>query len=78
MSDLKDVRDVRACHLLGYLLMQMGRGRFSQAADVIAMRVREIRMAKKDGGSWEKASVCSLLPGTHPGTAVVPDGAMII
>eukprot|EP00974_Lingulodinium_polyedra_P067270 6512064-Lingulodinium_polyedra.AAC.1 len=78
MADVKDVRDLRECHLLGQLLSHLGRGRQAEAADLIAMRIREVRMAKRDGGSWEKAGVLSLLPGGHAGTAVIPDGALVL
>jgi hypothetical protein len=40
-----------------------------------SMRIREIVLAQREGGSWDKASVVSLQPGQHGGHAVIPDGA---
>ena len=78
MSDFKDVRDVREAHLLGVILGELGKDRLSEAADIIAMRLRELKAAKRDGGSWEKAAVLSLLPGTHAASAPVTDGAFVL
>eukprot|EP00974_Lingulodinium_polyedra_P101987 9876940-Lingulodinium_polyedra.AAC.1 len=78
LSELKDVRDVREAHLLGVLLSELGKDRLAVAADLIAMRLRELRAAKKEGGSWEKASVLSLLPSSHSGSAPVADGAFVL
>ena len=77
-SELKGVRDVREASRLGFLLSELGKGRTAQCADILAMRLRELRLAKKDGGSWERASVPSLLPTTHPANAPLADGAFVL
>ena len=69
-SEPKDVRDQKEVQLLTKLLLEMGHSRFGEAAD----RIREFRMAKKDGGTWDKASPLSLLSSRHTGSTVLPDG----
>jgi hypothetical protein len=78
MSELKDVRDQKEVSFLAKILAELNRGRYSQLADLVTMRIREIRVAKKDGGSWDKAGVLSLQPGAYPANAPLPDGAFII
>eukprot|EP00974_Lingulodinium_polyedra_P052852 5080685-Lingulodinium_polyedra.AAC.1 len=43
-----------------------------QAMDVLSQRILAIQMAKRKGGSWEKAEVLELLPPT--GGALAPPG----
>jgi len=76
MSELKDVRDVKEVMFLSKILSELSHDRLPQVADLLAMRIREIRMAKRDSGSsWDKAGVISLLPGPFAANAPVPDGA---
>ena len=77
-SERKDVRDQKEVAFLGRVLQDMAMDRLPQLADVVAMRIREIRAAKKEGGTWEKANVVSLLPGSHAGNAPVVDGAFTL
>ena len=73
---LKDVRDMKECQLLSNIIAEIGLDRLPQAIDLMAARIREIRMAKGPGGSWDKAAAVSLMPGTVPATQGLPDGAM--
>jgi len=76
-AGVKDVRDQKEIAFLAKLMLEMGNGRTNVAADMASMRIREIMLAKRDGGSWDKASVVSLQPGQHGGHAAVPDGAFV-
>ena len=76
-SGLKEVRDQREVALLSRLLLDLGHNRLEVAADLCAQRIREIVTAKKDGSSWDKASVISLMGSSHGGHALVPDGAFV-
>ena len=78
MSNLKDVRDQKELLFLPKLLKDIGGSRLPAAADLICMRIRELRQAKAEGGSWEKASVLSLMPGNHPASAPLADGAFTL
>ena len=72
---LKDVRDQKELMLLARILSELAHDRLPQLVDIIAMRVRELRAAKAEGGSWDKAGVLSLQPGPYPAAASLPDGA---
>jgi len=74
-AGLKDARDQKEVAFLAQLMLEMGSGRTNVAADMASMRIREIVLAQREGGSWDKASVVSLQPGQHGGHAVIPDGA---
>ena len=74
-ANLKEIRDQREVSFLCRLLLELGHNRLPLAADLMAMRIREILLAKRDGSSWDKASVLSLLPGNHGGHAPIPEGA---
>ena len=74
-SGVKDVRDQREIQFLGRILQDLGTDRLPQLADLLALRIREIRAAKGEGGSWEKAGVMSLLPGPYAANAPLADGA---
>ena len=78
LSGLKEVRDLREASILCRILTDLTHRRTEQAADVIAMRLRELRHAKATGSSWEKAEVVSLLPGSSSSTAPVPEAAMAL
>jgi hypothetical protein len=81
-ANLKEIRDQREVAFMCRLLLELGHNRLGLAADLVAMRVREILLAKRDQGSstaagWEKAAVVSLLPGPLPGHTLLPEGAFI-
>ena len=75
---LKELRDQREVLVLSRLLAELNHNRMAQAVDVIALRLREILMAKASGGSWEKAAVVSPLPSGSAGAASIPDGAFTL
>lgn len=75
-ADLKDVRDLREVQMLSRLLMDINSDRLPAAVDLLVMRIREIRMAKSQGGAWEKAAAISLMPSSVPVSVSLPDGAM--
>lgn len=77
-ADLKDVRDLREVQLLSRLLMDINSDRLPAAVDPLVMRIREIRMAKSQGGTWEKAGAISLMPSSMPVSMSLPDGAMAL
>jgi len=68
-SGLKEIRDLREVQTLCLALQRMGAGRMSEAADVLAQRVKAVLSAKAAKGSWEKGQQIELLPVT--GAAVV-------
>ena len=78
MSDtlLKDIRDKNEVLMLSKLLATLAANRIPGAADLMAQRIREVRAAKSQGGSWERAAAVSLLPSSAPSSTLVPDGAM--
>lgn len=75
-ADLKEVRDLCEVQLLSRLLMDINSDRLASAVDLLVMRIREIRMAKAQGGTWEKAGAISLMPSSVPVSVALPDGAM--
>lgn len=78
LCELKDVRDSKEAVFLCRLLTELNHKRLPQCADMIACRLREMKMAKREGGSWEKASVVSLMPSTHGASATLPDSAFML
>ena len=72
---MKDLRDSKEVAFLAKLLGELNHSRLPQMADMLAMRIRELRTAKGEGGSWEKAGVLSLVPGPYSPSAPLPDGA---
>ena len=64
--------------LLAKLITLLGSKRVGEALDTLAMRLRELLLAKKEGSSWEKASVVSLLPGEHGPAAPTPDQGLVL
>ena len=78
MCDLKDFRDLKEVHFLAKLFADVDADRLPQAMDMLAMRIREIRMAKVAGGSWEKAGAVSLMLSTVTVTTALPDGCVAL
>jgi hypothetical protein len=60
------------------VLLEVGHRRLPQAMDLIAQRLRELRMEKSDGSSWEKASLLSLLPTALPPNLQTLDTAFVL
>ena len=77
-ADMKDVRDLKEVQFLTKLLAEINADRLAEAVDLLVMRVREIRMAKMTGGSWEKANAVSLMPSTATVSTPLPDGSMAL
>ena len=63
---------------LSRLVVELGAARYQACIDLICMRIRELRLAKREGGSWEKASALSLMPGPHGAQASIPDQAFTL
>ena len=76
-GNLKEIRDQKEVSFMCRLLLELGHNRLPVAADLAAMRIREILLAKRDGSNWEKASILSLSPTTHGGHTPIPDGAFV-
>ena len=75
-TGLKEVGDMKEVQLLSKVLLEINRDRLPQAVDIIAQRIREVRMAKAPGSSWEKAEIVSLVPSTQSGSVILPDGCL--
>ena len=75
--DLKEVRYKKEVMLLAKLITLLGSRRVWEALDTLAMRLRELIFAKKEGSSCENASVVSMLPGSHGPAAPIPDQALV-
>jgi hypothetical protein len=72
--DLTEVRDIKEIQFLARVLAEIGNDATPRAADLIAMRIREIRAAKrKDGVGWDKAATISLMPSGVAPNAPLPD-----
>jgi hypothetical protein len=78
MSGLKEIRDVREVQILCRLIVDMNYGRHARAMDTMTMRIREIKAAKSQGSSWEKALVMSLLSSDLPNTTSFPDNGLAL
>ena len=76
LTELRDVRDQKEVAFLGRILGEVSRGRLPEAMDLLVMRIREVKQAKREGSSWEKAGVLSLVPGAFAANAALPDGGL--
>ena len=47
---------------LSYVLDSVNRGELAQAMDVLSQRILALQLAKRKGGSWEKAESVDLIP----------------
>jgi hypothetical protein len=66
LTELRDQKEVQ--HLA--LCMDLINGRdLEQAMDLLAQRISAVQMAKRKGGSWEKAENIELLAGPRMGSA---------
>ena len=79
-THLKELRDQREVHMLTRILTQLNHQQLPQAVDAIALRLREILLAKGAAkeASWEKAAVVSPLPSGVPSNAPIPDNAFTL
>ena len=77
-SGLKEVRDQREVQFLAKLITTVGSKRLPEAMDLLAMRIREVLLAKKEGQSWDKAAVVALTPGALGPAAAVPDLGLML
>ena len=74
MTGLKEIRDLREVQRLSKLVAQLNANRL---LDLACQRIREIMLAKKSGGSWEKAALVSLLPSDQASmSSALPDGCL--
>jgi hypothetical protein len=73
---LKEMRDQREVQILARTLTLLNQQKWGEAADTIAQRIREVLAAKKQGGTWEKAELLSLLPTAQASTTPMPDGCL--
>ena len=75
---LKDTRDTKELAFLAHLVTLLNQKRIERLADVVAMRIRELRFAKASGQSWEKAEVLSLVGSSVPSSTLVPDPGLAL
>ena len=75
---LKELRDQKEVQFLSKVLLEIGHDRLGVACDLVVQRMREVMQAKKEGSSWEKAAVMSLMPGPHGGQALLPEGGFVV
>ena len=68
----------REAQVLCKLLTDLTHKRPERAADLICMRLRELRFAQMQGQIWEEAEAISLLPGSTASSAPVPEMAMAL
>ena len=77
-DQLKETRDRKELMFLSRFLLNLNQAKIERVVDLIALRVLELRYAKSEGGSWEKAAAVSLAPSGLPSTAAVPDAAFAL
>lgn len=77
MTGPKGIRHMREAHCLSRSISELSSNKFPAAVDA-AHRIKEALLAKRsDQGTWEKASLASLLPsGQASMPAPLPDGAL--
>ena len=73
--EFKEVRDNREVLHLSRILSELAANRVPVAVDIIAQRIREVRLAKSAGQSWEKAGPISLVPSGAAASTALPDAA---
>ena len=76
LAGLKETRDQREVQLLSRALTLLNQQKWAEAADLLSQRIREVGFAKKQGGTWEKAELLSLMPSSQASTTPMPDGCM--
>jgi hypothetical protein len=77
LSGLKEIRDIREVQLLSRLIQDLNSNKLAEAVDLAAQRIREILVAKRTGGTWEKGALVSLMSSEQASmSAAMPDGAL--
>ena len=77
-AGLKEVRDQREVAAESKALTYLAQGKHTEAADLLVQRIREVLLAKRAGGSWDKGELVSLLPSGQASSAQMPEGAMAL
>ena len=77
-AGLKEVRDIREVQTLSHILCDLGQKKFGAAADTIAQRMREIKLAKQSGSSCDKAELVSLLASNQASSSALPEQALAL
>ena len=70
-AGLFDIRDIRDVATLAHAMDAINRKEAQQAMDILSQRILAIQLAKREGGSWEKAEAVELIPGSS-GLAASP------
>ena len=70
-AGLSDIRDTREVATLACAMDAINRREVQQAMDILSQRILAIQLAKRKGGSWEKAEAVELIPGSS-GLAASP------
>jgi hypothetical protein len=74
----KDLQDISEAQALSLVLEKSNRDQLPHAVDIISQPIREVLLAKKSGGTWEKGFLVGLLPCDQPAPMSMPDGAMAL
>ena len=61
-AGLSDIRDIREVATLSHAMDAINRREAAMAMDILAQRILAIQLAKRKGGSWEKAEAVELIP----------------
>ncbi|CAE8604573.1 unnamed protein product, partial [Polarella glacialis] len=61
-TGLTEVRDLREVMTLANIMDSINRREMVQAMDVLSQRIVAIQLAKRKGGSWDKAELVELVP----------------
>ena len=70
-AGLSDIRDAREVATLAHAMDAISRKEVQQAMGILAQRILAILLAKRKGGTWEKAEAVELIPGSS-GLAASP------
>jgi len=70
-AGLSDIRDTREVATLASAMDAINRREVQQAMDILSQRILAIQLAKRKGGSWEKAEAVELIAGSS-GLAASP------
>jgi hypothetical protein len=73
-TELTERRDLREVQTLAECLDRLNRGEVEACADIIVQRIQAIRVAKKKGGTWEKAESLELITSGGSGGSLLPAG----
>ena len=73
-TELTELRDLREVQTLAECFDRLNRGEVEACADIIVQRIQAIRVAKKKGGTWEKAESLELITSGGSGGSLLPAG----